>query len=35
MPSAVVGKDCLQGDEEEQQDLSGLAASLWDQEPDV
>ena len=34
-PSAGVCLDMLQGKGEDQQQLSGLAASLWEQEQDV
>ena len=35
IPSAVVPVDRLHGDSEEEQGLSGLAASLWEKGPDV
>ena len=35
IPSAVVPVDKLHGDGEDQQELSGLAPSLWEKEPDV
>ena len=35
IPSAVVPVNRLQGEGEDQQQLSGLPPSLWEKEPDV